>query len=67
MPEPRDPGGEIRMRLRSLAVERGVDPGALIDEWRDRAQALEWTGIAAPESERLALLHIEERLCAAPS
>lgn len=63
MPPTRDPGGEIRLRLRAIAVEAGVDPGALIDEWRDRAQSAEWAGTPAPESERLALQHIEARLC----
>lgn len=63
MPPTRDPGGEIRLRLRSLAVAAGIDPGALIDEWRDRCCAAEWAGVPAPESERLALQHIEGRLC----
>ena len=55
------------MRLRTLAVVAGIEPGALIDEWRDRSQALEWGGTPAPESERRALQHIEERLCVEPS
>jgi hypothetical protein len=62
MPPSRDPGGEIRLRLRSIAVAAGIDPGALIDEWRDRCLAAEWAGTPAPESERLALMHIEGRL-----
>jgi hypothetical protein len=62
MPPTRDPGGEIRLRLRSLAVASGIDPGALIEEWRDRCVASEWAGTPAPESERLALMHIEGRL-----
>lgn len=62
MPAPRDPGGEIRLRLRGIAVAAGIDPGELIEEWRDRAQAAEWSGTPAPESERLALQHIEARL-----
>jgi len=63
MPPTRDPGGEIRIRLRSIAVAAGIDPGALIEEWRDRCVASEWAGTPAPESERLALMHIEGRLC----
>jgi hypothetical protein len=63
MPPTRDPGGEIRLRLRSIAVSAGIDPGELIEEWRDRCVANEWAGTPAPESERLALQHIEGRLC----
>jgi hypothetical protein len=62
MPAPRDPEGQFRMRLRSLAVDAGLAPGALIDEWTERAQVLEWSGTPSPESERVALMHIEERL-----
>jgi len=62
MPPSRDPGGEIRLRLRAIAVAAGIDPGALIEEWLSRAQAAEWAGTPAPESERMALMHIEGRL-----
>jgi hypothetical protein len=62
MPPRRDPDGAIQMRLRALAVAAGLVPGALIDEWHGRADALEWAGTPAPESERLALMHIEGRL-----
>lgn len=62
MPARRDPDGAIQMRLRGLAVAAGVEPGALIDEWHSRVDAMTWTGMAQVEAERLALFHVEERL-----
>lgn len=60
MPAPRDPSGEIRMRLRQLAVEAGIDPGRLIEEWHARADAAAYGGVA--DAEQVALRHIEERM-----
>lgn len=60
-PPPRDQDGAFRMRLKRLAAERGVEPGPLIEEWRERSWAYECAGTASHE--RLACEHIEERLC----
>jgi hypothetical protein len=54
----RDQSGEIRMQLRSIAVARGIDPGALIEEWNARADARA-TWQAPAEAERCALADIE--------
>ena len=63
MPPRRDPDGAIQMHLRALAVAAGEDPASVISEWHQRCVAIEWAGTPAPESERLALQHIEARLC----
>lgn len=64
MPARRDPDGAIQMRLRSIAVAAGAVPGRVIDEWHERVTAMLWDGLPAVEAERMALLHIEGRLCA---
>jgi hypothetical protein len=54
----RDSDGSYRMRLRELAVARGLVPGALIDEWNSRADARAcWQ--SPDDAERCALADIE--------
>ena len=55
-----DRDGSIRMRIKRLAAERGVEPGPLIEEWRARAWAM--TCADVPDAERRACEHVEERL-----
>ena len=54
----RDPDGAFRMRLREIAVARGLVPGALIEEWNSRADARAcWQ--SPDDAERCALADIE--------
>jgi len=55
----RDDG--YRARLKRLAADRGVEPGPLIEEWRERAWAMACAEVA--DADELAFRHVEERLC----
>lgn len=60
-PPPLDPDGGIKMRLRRLAVDRGVEAGPLIEEWRCRAWAMQCAEV--PDAAERAFQHVTERLC----